>query len=84
MVGLQRKSKRIKNFRRCYTIVLIVSVFGWGAFDVVAGLVEGKQDQDFYGKFRDEQMRSTAFEIAKVLWLVLRFVPISLLGFALF
>ena len=42
MVGLKRKSKRIKNFRRCYTIVLIVSVFGWGVFDVIVGLVEGE------------------------------------------
>ena len=64
--------------------MLVVSIFGWGVFDIIAGFIGGKQDLDFYGKFGEDQTRSVAFEIAKVLWLVLRFVPIFLLGFALF
>ena len=83
MATMRQKSVRIQYFRRCYVIVLIISVFGWGIFDAVYGFLYSEQNQEFFEKFRDDETRGEAFEIAKVLWLVLRFVPISMLGVAL-
>ena len=74
--------------RTCYVIVLIVSVFGWGIFDAVYGFKKDEKNQDeknleFFYKFKLDPTRGTVFEIARVLWGVLKLIPIILLGVAL-